>query len=102
MMQSLGTTGTESLVVHVEALLEELVPGYLEDRKKDVEAIVAACGHGDYDTLWVLGHDMKGSRGGYGFDPISDIGRSLEHSASEQNLEEVRNLVGELAIYQSM
>ena len=99
MMQSLGTPATNSLTVHVESLLEELVPGYLQDRKEDVDTMTAACGQGDFETIRTLGHDMKGSGGGYGFDAITDIGRDLEQSAIGQNTDKVRQLLGALSTY---
>ena len=38
MMQSLGDPATDSLIVHVDGLLEDLIPEFLEHRKEDVEA----------------------------------------------------------------
>ena len=90
---------TDSLVVHVEAWLEDLIPEFLEDRKDDVETMIAACAQGDYETIRTLGHDMKGSGSGYGFDAISDLGRDLEQSASAQNPEKVNLLLGALSTY---
>ena len=98
-MQYSGTLATDSLVVHVDPLLEELIPEFLEDRKEDAETMIAACGQGDYETIWTLAHDMKGAGGGYGFEAISDLGRSLERSAEDQNSEKIRTLVGALSHY---
>ena len=99
MMQSLETPATNSLTLHVESLLEDLIPEFLEDRKEDVETMAVACGQGDYETIRTLGHDMKGSGGGYGFDAITDIGRNLEQSAIGQSPDEVRQLLGILSTY---
>ena len=100
-MQYSGTLATDSsgVVARVETLLEELIPEFLEDRKEDVETMIAACGQGDYETIWTLGHDMKGAGCGYGFEAISDIGRCLERSAAEQNSEKIRTLLGALSYY---
>ncbi len=38
MMQSLGDPATDSLIVHVDGLLEDLIPEFLEHRKEDVVA----------------------------------------------------------------
>ncbi len=39
---------------------------------------------GDYATIRTLGHQMAGTGGGYGFDPITEIGGALEESALAQ------------------
>ena len=99
MTQYSGTLTTDSLVVQVDTFLEELIPEFLEGMKKDVETMMVACGQGNYEAIWTLGHDMKGSGSGYGFEAISDLGRSIERSAVEQNSLKIRALVGALSQY---
>ena len=99
MTHYMGTQVTDSLIVHVNALLEDLIPEYLEQQKEDVKCMIAACEQGDYETILSLGHDMKGTGGAYGFDALSDIGGRLVQSAREQNQEEVRQLLGALSTY---
>lgn len=99
MVEFFGTQATDSVIVHVEAFLEDLIPGFLEDRKKDVETIVAACRQGDYQTIRTLGHIMHGCGAGYGFDAITDIGRSLEQATKDENPPEILKLADELATY---
>ena len=99
MTHDMGTQVTDSLIVHVSALLEDLIPEYLEQQKEDVKCMIAACGQGDYETILSLGHDMKGTGGAYGFDALSEIGGRIVQSALEQNLEEVRQLLGALSTY---
>ncbi len=55
--------------------------------------------HGDFETIRISGHSMKGAGGGYGFDGITDIGQYLEQAAKEQNSEMVRKQVECLADY---
>ena len=89
----------EKIVIHIEPELEELIPGYIENRHKDVRSILEALERGDYETIRILGHSMKGSGGGYGFDAITDIGRSLEQAAKNRDTEEIRKWIDELLIY---
>ena len=56
--------------------LGDLIPGYLENRKKDVVEILNCLNRRDYETIRSLGHKMKGSGGGYGFDTITEIGKN--------------------------
>jgi len=42
---------------------------------------------------------MKGCGGGYGFDEITDLGRSLEQAAKNGEREEIKKKTAELSIY---
>lgn len=78
-------SATEAIVVHVDKDLEDLIPEFLANRQNDVAAIRGAAATGDYETIRVLGHGMKGAGGGYGFDDISAIGAALEQAAKRQD-----------------
>ena len=85
--------------VRVDADLAELIPGYLEHRRRDVEAIAAALAHADYEHVRILGHNMKGSGAGYGLNQITEIGASLEQAAARREPEDIRTRAAELARY---
>ena len=89
----------ERIIVIVDAEIEDLIPGFLENRRNDVTTLEQALAEGDYETIRALGHTMKGAGGGYGFDAITDIGSSLEQAAKERNAEEIQRRVGEFADY---
>jgi CheY-like chemotaxis protein len=85
--------------VRVDSSLAELVPGFLENRRRDVEAIAAALEHADYENVRIRGHNMKGSGAGYGLNRISEIGAALEQAAGRREPEEIRARAAELARY---
>jgi PAS domain S-box-containing protein len=85
--------------VRVDPDLAELVPGFLENRRGDVEAIAAALAHADYEHVRILGHNMKGSGAGYGLPRITEIGASLEQAAGRREPEDIRVRAAELARY---
>ena len=85
--------------VRVDSSLAELVPGFLENRRRDVEAIAAALEHADYENVRILGHNMRGSGSGYGLNRITEIGASLEQAAGRREPEEIRARAAELARY---
>jgi HPt (histidine-containing phosphotransfer) domain-containing protein len=87
------------IVVQVDADLEDLVPDYLRNRRNDLESILKALAGNDYETIRVLGHTMKGTGGGYGFDAITDHGRSLEQAAKDRDPVAIRRVVEELGQY---
>jgi HPt (histidine-containing phosphotransfer) domain-containing protein len=99
MTQNSDAKEGRDIIVHVDAELEDLIPGFLENRRNDVKSMLEALKHGDYETIRILGHSMKGAGGGYGFDAITELGASLEQSAKEKNPEEIRKRVDELSTY---
>ncbi|MGV8058170.1 MAG: Hpt domain-containing protein [Smithellaceae bacterium] len=86
-------------IVIVEEDLEELIPGYLENRRHDIVVISSALEHGDFELIRNTGHKMKGSGGGYGFDRITDIGRDIEEAAKAQHGENILKQVEALRLY---
>ena len=89
------------ITVYIDPGLEEIVPGFLENRRRDVETVETALRQNDFNTICVIGHRMRGDGGGYGFDAISMIGEGMEQAAARQDAEAIRrnlnNLVDFLA-----
>ena len=72
---------TGKVIVTIDQDLEEIIPGFLENRRKDAASLEAALEENDLKTVRLLGHRMKGDGGGYGFQEISTIGDALEQAA---------------------
>src|SRR4030042_2523090 len=87
------------IIVHVDPDIADLIPGFLENRHKDIKTMGEALAQGDFDAIRLLGHSMKGAGGSYGFDAITDIGKSLEQAAIAKNFAEIQSLVKELSAY---
>ena len=79
--------------------MKALIPGYLTNRRKDLEALRMAISQEDYKVVARVGHNLKGTGGPYGFPEITQIGRSLEQSGKEGNAEEAARDVARLASY---
>ncbi|MGH8659554.1 MAG: Hpt domain-containing protein [Gammaproteobacteria bacterium] len=62
-----------------------LIPCFLDNRRKDVRVIKEAMACADYERIRILGHSIKGSGGGYGFDTITDLGAQIESAATVGN-----------------
>jgi HPt (histidine-containing phosphotransfer) domain-containing protein len=89
----------DKIIAHVDPDLRDLIPGYLENRQRDIATIKKALIASDFDKIRVLGHSMRGSGGGYGFMPISKIGEAFEKAAKESDSDQVRNNLAELSDY---
>jgi len=90
---------SETITVTVASEIEDLIPGYLENRKKDIESITEALTHGDYTTIQTLGHSMKGSGGGYGFKEITIIGNAIEQASKIEDAAQIQKQIDRLAEY---
>lgn len=82
----------ERITVSIDEDLEDLIPGFLENRRADIEKINTAIKEADYFSISRLGHSIKGVGGGYGFDEISIIGEKIEHAAKEEDEKRIIDL----------
>lgn len=85
--------------VAIDADLVDLVPGYLANRRADVERVKLAVAAADWGTIGRIAHGLKGSGGGYGFDDISVIGGAMERAASIAGHDEIVRLLTALEDY---
>lgn len=85
--------------ISIDKDLEDLIPGYLENRRRDIASIEEALRKNDFETIRILGHSMKGSGGGYGFDAITDIGKRIEEAAKKMETEEITRQITALSEY---
>jgi HPt (histidine-containing phosphotransfer) domain-containing protein len=100
MMQEANYDNTaDHIVVMVDPDLEDLIPGFFEYRRNDIDSIDKALQNGDFETIRILGHGMKGAGGGYGFDRITEIGRAIETAAKLGERATIERYVAELAAY---
>lgn len=85
----------EKIIVQItDEDIVDIIPGYLENRQKDLETLKQALN--DFETVRSLGHKMKGSGGGYGLDRISKIGKALEEAAKAQDLDAIQSGIAAL------
>lgn len=93
------TAKSEKIIVRVDSDLKDLIPGFLDNRTRDIQSILDALARQDYVTIANLGHTMKGTGGGYGFDDITDFGRAIELAAKAENATVIRQSIDALSDY---
>lgn len=99
-MDSSGQEHSSDIIeVEIDRDLEELIPSYLANRQRDIRDAHEALQKMDFETITRLGHTLKGSGGGYGFDFISALGANLEQSGKDRALEDIKKQVAELTDY---
>ena len=89
----------EKIIVQIDPDLEELIPGFLENRNLDVEKLQLALGNNDLESLCSIGHSIKGVGGGYGFDLMSEFGANIETAAKENDTDAIRENINRLDDY---
>jgi HPt (histidine-containing phosphotransfer) domain-containing protein len=89
----------KEIIVYIDADLEDLIPEYIENREKDIINIRELLKDEDIKTIERIGHSMKGSGGGYGFERISEIGKGIENACRDLNKNEIINFNNQLELY---
>ncbi len=91
----------DKIVVNIDIDLEDLIPGFMENRQTDLQKLEQALEDQDYETLRSIGHNLKGVGGGYGFHDMTAMGAAIEEGARENKLEIVKENVTKLSHYLS-
>lgn len=86
-----------SVTLYIESDLEELIPGFMQNREKDVRDLRIALANNDMDEVALLGHSLKGVGGGYGFDFVTEMGREIEEASKTGQNVLVEQLIEQLA-----
>jgi CheY-like chemotaxis protein/HPt (histidine-containing phosphotransfer) domain-containing protein len=89
----------DTILVRANPKFADLIPVFLQNCRQHVIAMLDALGRGDFETVEILGHGMRGAGGSYGFQAITDIGAALEQAAERADIDALRKRVGELSRY---
>ena len=87
--------------VRVDKDLEDLIPVFLSNRKKELETLKVALAAADFEQLSQLGHRMKGVGVSYGFDHVSTLGKYIEDGARSGDRASLEARIAEYADYLS-
>ena len=78
---------------------EELIPGFIDNRRKELEELRGALDAGRYEQLGELGHRMRGIGSSYGFDRVSEFGGQIEERAAASDRAGLAACLAEYAEY---
>lgn len=81
--------------------LEDLIPVFMGNRHKEVDALRAALAAADFDQLRQLGHRMRGVGNSYGFERVSLIGKRIEDGAGSGDRIAIEACIAEYRDYLS-
>ena len=89
----------DRVIVEVDEDLTDLIPGFLTHKRADIDTIFDAVTRRDYAKIGRIAHQIKGEGGSYGFDAMTEIGRSLEHAAAVRDEGAATTLARQLLSY---
>ena len=89
----------QDLVINPEEDLLDLIPGFLDNRRKDLVLAKQFLSSHEFGSLSNLGHTIKGVARPYGFDYLEKISIELENCALIKDLEGCRSAVVEMQYY---
>lgn len=81
--------------------LEDLIPGFMRNRQKELETLRSALEAADFEQLRQLGHRMKGVGNSYGFEHVSVLGKRIEDAARSSDRTVLQASIAEYADYLS-
>jgi HPt (histidine-containing phosphotransfer) domain-containing protein len=100
-MEQSKVNKTEKNIVYVRSEIAEIIPVYIERRKKDLIVMNDALLKNDFETIKRLAHKIKGSGILYGLDKISHIGKELESGIKSNKYDDIKKYVGEFSDFLS-
>ena len=89
----------DATLMRAKARIADRIPAYLQNCRQNVITMLDALNRGDFETVTMLGHQMRGSGGAYGFQAITDIGASLQHASESADIDSSRKWVGDMSSY---
>jgi CheY-like chemotaxis protein len=88
-----------AVTVRVDPEIADLIPAFMHAMKSRMDILAQALHARDYQTIRILGHQMNGEGGTFGFDAISTFGAELEQAAVREDYQTIGTAVEELTSY---
>ncbi|MGZ3774810.1 MAG: Hpt domain-containing protein [Pseudobdellovibrionaceae bacterium] len=79
--------------VEIDADLEDLIPQFLENRKKDIEVLQQLIEKNDLTALAQLAHKVKGAATSYGFAELGELASQIEMQAKSNQSHQLPELI---------
>ena len=88
-----------TIIVNIDADLKELIPQFLENRRRDIENLEMLLQQNDLAAIAMLAHKIKGTTAGYGFAELSEFASKLEKAAKNNDTEPIQDLILKMKIH---
>ena len=92
---------SDKIKVIVDEDLEDIIDGYIENRKKEVPKLNSFLENSDFDSIQSIGHNLSGNARSYGLLDLEKIGEELENAAKSKDAAIIKNLIDKIDTYLS-
>lgn len=82
--------------VEIDQDLQDLIPQFIENRKKDIESLQTLVEKNDLVAIAQLAHKIKGAAAGYGFADLSTMASELEKAAKSNDSSPLPTIAGQM------
>ena len=86
----------EKIYLNLDKKLRKIIPGFLENRQKDLTDLQRAKERKDFPKIELIGHQLMGSAGSYGFSTLSKLGKELERAAQQKSLDDTNLIISQI------
>lgn len=86
-------------IVTIDSDLEEIVPSFLENRKKDLTQIKDFLAQSNWDNIESIAHKLAGNAGSYGFNELGHIGAALEDACKAGDVAAIHDYCAQYQSY---
>lgn len=83
-------------IVEIDADLQDLIPQFVENRKKDIETLQQLVQQDDLEAISQLAHKIKGAAAGYGFNELSELAAKMESASKKRDHDPLPDLVQQM------
>lgn len=85
--------------VEIDVDLQDLIPQFVENRKKDIASLEQLIQSGDTVAVAQLAHKIKGAAAGYGFAELSELAAQLEKAVKNGEEISLADIVKKMRIH---
>ncbi len=84
------------MLIKVSIDLEDILPKYLENRRKEVDELKAFLTSKDLDSLKTRGHRLAGNAPSYGMEALGSLGVKIERDVQNNDLTNMEGYIQEI------
>ncbi|ACF14955.1 Hpt protein [Chloroherpeton thalassium ATCC 35110] len=88
-------------LIYIDQDFSDIVPEFIDSVYENIKEIETALNEKDMESICRIGHNLKGTGGGYGFEQLSTFGSAIEESGKIADINAVSQLVSEISDYLS-
>lgn len=86
-------------IIYIDKSLEEIIPQYLENRKKEINQLKESLSKKDFDAISHIGHKLNGNAASFGLQYLGRVGEILEQEGKKKNTSEIKKQIQNMINY---